>query len=318
MRKREESHGTGLALFLLERRHMTPPRRIVQGASYLLTRRCSERRFFLRPSKPLNQTFLYLLAVAARRYGLRLHTFCVLSNHFHAVLTDPHGRLPAFEQFLDSLVARSVNSLLGRWESFWAPGSYSAVALSSPADLLRKAAYVLANPAAAGLVRRGSQWPGLWSSPDRVGAGPVTVARPKEFFREKGPLPETAELELVCPEGFASAEAFRGQLAEAVRELEDEAARALGARGRKFLGVERVLAQRAGARPAPVEPRRGLEPRVAGEDKWKRVEALARLKAFLLEYRAAWRSFAQGLRGAEFPHGTYGLRVAYGVRCAPA
>jgi hypothetical protein len=142
------------------------------------------------------------------------------------------------------------------------------------------------------------------------------VARPKGFFREKGPLPETAELELVCPEGFSSVEAFRGQLVEAVRELEDEAARELGARG--FLGVERVLAQRPGERPASLEPRRELEPRVAAKDEQQRLDALMRLKVFLLAYRAAWKSFAKGARGTVFPHGTYGLRVAYGVRCAPA
>jgi hypothetical protein len=47
----------GLALLLLWRQAMTPPRRIVKDASYLLTRRCSERRFFLRPSKPLHHIF---------------------------------------------------------------------------------------------------------------------------------------------------------------------------------------------------------------------------------------------------------------------
>jgi len=90
------------------------------------------------------------------------------------------------------------------------------------------------------------------------------------------------------------------------------------------LGVHRALAQRPHARPAPGEPRRELNPRVAGRDKWKRIEAIGRLKvflnikAFLNSYRVAWRQFAIGTPGAVFPHGTYWMRIAYGVECGPA
>ena len=294
---------------------MTAPRRVVPGAQYLLTRRCSERRFFLRPSKAVNDTLRYVLAVAAERYGVVLHAFCVLSNHVHVVLTDVRGNLPAFERYLDSLVARSINALHGHWESFWAPGSYSAVALLSPQDVLSKCAYVLANPVAAGLIRRGSEWPGLWSAPDQINSGPVQVKRPKHFFRVNGPMPDNATLELACPPGFESPEAFRRQLVAAVMALEDQAARELASTGRSFLGVRRVLAQKPGDRPAPGEPRRELNPRIAGRDKWKRMEAISRLKSFLADYRVAWLAFTRGLRNTVFPHGTYWMRVAYGVRC---
>jgi REP element-mobilizing transposase RayT len=296
---------------------MTAPRQILPGTRYLLSRRCSERRFFLKPSKALNDVVAYVLAVAAERYGVVIHGFCVLSNHFHCVLTDARGNLPAFEQYLDSLVARSINALYGRWESFWAPGSYSAVTLSSAEDVLSKLAYVLANPTTAGLVRRASEWPGLWSGPHRIGAGPVLVRRPEHFFRASGPMPVTTALELVCPPGFESVDAFRRQLAAAVTALEDAAARDLASQGHSFLGARRVLAQKPGARPAAGEPRRRLNPRVAGRDKWKRIEAISRLKSFLGEYRAAWLSFTRGVRDTIFPPGTYWMRVAYGVRCAP-
>ena len=240
--------------------------------------------FLLRPSPISNALFQYLLAVAAAHYGVVVHAYCVLSNHFHCVLTDPLRNLPAFEQYLDSLVARSFNALHGRWESFWAPGSYSAVALQTPEDILAKIAYVLANPSSAGLVRRGSEWPGLWSAPEQIGGDPILAVRPEHFFRRDGPMPETAELQLVCPAGFASVEEFRRQLVAAVTELEDQAARTLATEGRSFLGARKVMAQKPQARPAPVEPRRGLNPRIAARDKWKRIEAIGRLKSFLAEY----------------------------------
>jgi len=291
---------------------MTAPRQVLPGATYLVSRRCSQRQFLLKPTRTTNDVLLYVLAVAASRYGVEVHAFCVLSNHYHLVVTDPDARLPAFQQFLDALVARAINASLGRWESFWAPDSYSAVRLASSTDVLDKIAYVLANPVAAGLVRSGRLWPGLWSAPDQVGGEPLQVRRPDHFFDPKGSLPPKATLELTVPAGFASAESFREDLAAALAEREAMAAREV----RDFLGAARVLAQRPTARPKSGEPRRDVHPRVAARDRWKRIEVLGRLVDFLSSYRAAWNAWQSGERGVVFPVGTYLLRVAHGVPCA--
>jgi len=290
---------------------MTAPRQVLRFATYLVTRRCAQRQFFLKPSRTTNATFLYLLAVAARRFHIQVHAFCVLSNHFHLVLTDPHALLPAFHQFLDALVARAVNASLGRWESFWAPSSYSAVRLVDAEDILDKTAYTLANPVAAGLVRSGRQWPGLWSAPERVGGEGYKAKRPKDFFDPKGCLPEQEVLELTPPPGFESEE-FRERLTAALAEREQDAVRERGS----FLGVERVLAQEPTGRPRSGEVRRGLNPRVAARDKWKRIEALGRLVDFLRSYRAAWKARQAGQTSVTFPLGTYLLRVLHQVPCA--
>ena len=64
---------------------MTAPRSIVPGHTYLLTRRCSERRFFLRPDERTTGIFLYCLAEAAERFGIRVLAWMAMSNHYHAV-----------------------------------------------------------------------------------------------------------------------------------------------------------------------------------------------------------------------------------------
>lgn len=294
---------------------MTVPRRIVEGATYLLTRRCFSRMFLLRPSALTNAVFEYALGLAAQRYGIRLHAYCVLSNHWHCVLTDPNGKLPKFAQDLASIVARALNASFAREESFWAPGSYSAVELQEPADVVDKMAYGLANPVAAGLVRRGSMWPGLWSPPTRIGSGPRTVMRPDHFFRPEGEMPDSVGLELHCPPGFESSDEARKRVMDALERKEDEAARAMAAEGRAFLGARKAMAQRPFARPTTMALYRGLNPRVASRDKWKRIEAIGRLKTFLADYREAWRAFTDGRRGTTFPNGTYWMRVAFGVRC---
>jgi REP element-mobilizing transposase RayT len=299
---------------------MTAPRQVLAGTTYLVTRRCSQRQFLLRPSKVTNQTLGYLLAVAASRYHVEVHAFCVMSNHLHLVVTDPDASLPAFSQFFDSLVARSMNAVLARWEHFWAPTSYSAVALQDPADVVDKSAYLLANPVAAGLVRRGRMWPGLWSAPEQVGAGPLEFHRPVRFFRQKGAtsLPERASLSLVVPPGFDSPQQFRRALRDALQAREEAAAVDLAAQHRGFLGVHRVLAQPPCGRPPRAEPRRGLNPRLACRDKWRRIQALGQLVEFLRDYRCALQSWRAGSDHVLFPAGTYLMRLLHRAHCLPS
>jgi REP element-mobilizing transposase RayT len=280
-----------------------------------VTRRCSERRFLLRPSAATNCIFLFVLAVAAKRFGVQVHALCVLSNHVHMVVTDPAACLPAFAQYVFSLVARATNGSLGRWESFWAPGSYSAVKLESPEDVAAKTAYALANPIAARLVQKGDDWPGLRTTAAQLGEATLTASRPDTFFRREGYLPKTIDLALSVPPGFASADEFRQRVSAALEPLEKAGEDVSGS---GFLGVERVLMQKPGARPATGEPRRKLSPRIAARDRWKRREAVSRLKGFLSEYRAAWAKLRSGVRDVLFPSGTYLLRVLHGVSCASA
>lgn len=289
---------------------MTAPRQVLPGTTYLVTRRCVRREFLLRPSKVTNQVLLYLLAVGAQRYGVEVHAYCVMSNHYHLVVTDPDAQLPAFMQFVDGLAGRAVNALLGHDEAVWGSDSYSAVSLPSLRDVVDKTAYTLANPVAAGLVRSGHRWPGLWSD---LRVEERLVPRPSHFFDPKGTLPETVRFRLTAPPGFAKEE-FKEQVQAALGEREAEAGRRVAG----FLGVARVLAQRVTARPRKPERRGQLNPRVASRDRWKRIEALGRLVGFLADYRTALREWHEGKKEVLFPAGTYEMRVTYGVACAGA
>jgi len=297
---------------------MTAPRQVLAGTTYLVTRRCSQRCFYLRPSRLTNETVGYLLALAAKRYCIQVHVFCVLSNHLHLVVTDPEARLPAFFQFLDSLIARAINAALGRTETFWAPGAYSAVALITPGDMVAKSVYVLANPVAAGLVRKARKWPGLWSSPTSIAAGPLEFQRPRHFFREDGGMPERVDLSLVAPAAFDDPAVFRERLGMELDQAEEKARDEAAETGRSFLGEARILKVRPSARPKTEKVRRGLKPRVACRDKWKRIEALGRLVAFVEAYRSALWEWRRGQANVRFPAGTYLVRVTHGVACEPA
>ena len=280
---------------------MSLPRQIVPGATYMVTRSTSQREFLLKPSKLTNQIFLYCLAVAAERTGVIVHAVCALSNHYHGIFSDPLGRLPEFYGWLHLFVGKSLNASYGRWESLWSSDGTSCVRLFDAAAVLDKVAYTIVNPVEAGLVSHHTQWPGvLLYKPGRI-----TVGRPKGFFRDAGPTAERVTLEIVAPPIGAADADVAGVIDRCVAEREAGFRAAAHEQGRRFMGRAAVLAQRHTDRPRTREPRRNLSPRVACRNKWARIEALQRCKAFVVAYRDAWRRWCAGTRDAEFPHGTY-------------
>jgi len=283
----------------------------------VITRRATQRLLLLRPSQEINQVFLYCLALAAERFSVRVHAYCALSNHFHLVATDPEGKLPKFMRWLDGTLARCLNSYHARWENFWASGTYSRVELAGDADVLSKMVYTITNPVASGLVARSEEWPGARSGTLRNGSETITVKRPGFFFRKTGPLPEEASLVVVRPRAFPelSEEAFGTLLHNTVTGREEMLREDLRAAGKRFLGSMRVLKQAPLDRPGSREPRRGMNPRVAARDKWRRIERLQWLDSWLAAYAEALRRFTAGFREAVFPAGTYWMRVHHRVRC---
>jgi putative transposase len=290
---------------------MTKPRCVLSGVTYLVTRRCSERRFFLRPDPKVTQVFEYLLGWCANKYGIEIHAYVAMSNHYHLVLTDVRGKLPAFTQEFHSLVARAVNHLLGRWESFWDPRPTSAVALLGDGAVVEKMAYTLANPVRARLVGRARAWGGATSAGMRFGRA-RRIARPGKFFSEK--MPEFVDLGLARP-GWCSwldDRELRCSVDRRVRELEVECGK-LG----PAIGMQAVLDRDWSDSPAMEGRRRELSPTVAGGERRTRVEWQRRAEAWLGEYRAALGRFVDGVRDVEFPAGTWWMCVRLGCRVAP-
>jgi REP element-mobilizing transposase RayT len=294
---------------------MSAPRQILPGTTYLLTRRCAQRQFLLRPSRKVNQIVRFCLAYAAQRCAIRLHAYIAMSNHLHIVATDTQGNLPEFMHWLNEYIAKCVNVQLGRWESFWAPGSYSAVQLSDETDVLAKMVYVYTNAVEAGLVRTARDWPGAISLPENLIRSPMEIERPKGFFRHDGHVPAEVFLQLDVPRVFENGTDLVRRLERTLQDREKEIRNAFGSEGLGFLGRRRVLKQSPFRRPRSTEPRRGLNPRVAAADKWYRIEVMQRLRAFLDAYREARERYLEGDYSVRFPWGTYWMRVRLGVQC---
>ena len=297
---------------------VTLPREILPDRYYLLTRRCADRQFLLRPGKITNAVFEFLLAEAAALFSIEIVAWTVMSNHYHAVVRDPLGRLPHFLERFHMLVARALNAHWGRWECFWSGSEPTCVTqLVTLDDVFDKVVYVLANPVVDHLVDLAADWPGS-SSVHMLEGQAKRLERPQHFFRSDSPIRKHAELETVpaCAHGEDTA-AWAARVRGVVKRVEDDARRERRATGQAVVGRRALLAASFLDRPKTHEPRRTLRPNVACKDAALRRAALRALKAFRYAYREARQSFVRGLRDVEFPAGTWALRWA-GVSCTPA
>jgi putative transposase len=245
-----------------------------------------------------------------------LHAVCVMSNHWHGVVTDPEARLPEFLCIFHKLLAKCQNAWLGRWENFWSSDKPSVIPLESDEDVIDKMAYAIANPVAAGLVKSPDEWPGVIS--DRFGVS-RSVPMPDVYFDDEGDLPESVELRIVRPpilSGVLDVDVLR-RLRHAVADLVRNARAHYAKQGQSFAGREAVLQMAVTSVPHTKAPRRELNPRVAGKSKALRIRAIERMREFVSSYQAARGQWRNGDRNIVFPWGTYYLRVYAGVLCGP-
>jgi putative transposase len=298
-------------------RTVTQPRRIVPGETYFITRRCSRREYLLRPDEETKAIFDYCLAEAAARHGVGLLAWEAMSNHYHGVVHDPKGCLPAFLEHFHKMVAKAMNARWERSENFWSSEDTCVTRLISNSDIFDKIIYVLCNPVAADLVDRVDDWPGS-SSLNYFGGKVTTHHRPKYFFRKDGVMPKIASLRVTLPSRITkheSAASFWQRVRKGIAARE-ETLRELRTKGkRRVFGRKAVMRVAHTDAPKTEVVKRGLRPHIACKDKERRILELEALVMFRAAYAAARLSWAKGERRVSFPFGTYRLR-GLGVRCA--
>ena len=296
---------------------VTQPRQIMPGETYLITRRCTQRTYLLRPDEETSAVFDYCLAEAAARHRIDLIAWKAMSNHYHAIVHDPKGQLPAFLEHFHKMVAKVMNARWDRHENFWSSEETCVTRLINNNDIFEKILYVLCNPVAADLVDRVHDWPGS-SSLDYFDGKATKHRRPKFYFWEGGVMPKVVELRATLPSRITkheSAESFwkRVRKALAAREetLREERIRAK----RRVFGRKAVLRVPHTDAPQTVTNRGGIRPCIACLDEERRTQEIEALQAFRAAYADARLKWAAGNRRVTFPFGTYHLR-ALGVRCA--
>jgi putative transposase len=294
---------------------MSRPRQVLPGHFYLLTRRCTQRQFLLRPDAETNNAFAYCLAEAAQRFEIDILISTAESNHHHTTIFDRHGRYPEFVEHFHKMVARCLNAKWGRWENLWASTEPSVTCLLDRPTVIAKLVYTAANPVKDLLVERAVQWPGTNGYRQLLHDKAIVARRPRFFFHEDGTMPEEVTLRLVIPPELGAADEVIAEVEAGVLEVERAMAEHRARTGARVLGRSTVLRQSWKDSPASREPRRVLRPRFAGRAD-VRIAALLAYREFLAAYRDARTEWRRGA-SPTFPRGTYWLSRFAPVVVAP-
>lgn len=145
------------------------------------------------------EKLLGLWADNAGRFGVALHAYVLMDNHFHLLAT-PHAvqGLPLFMQAVGRSYVRWFNDRHGRSGTLW-EGRYRATLIQSERYLLACMAYIDLNPVRAGMVTQPRDFP--WSSHGHyVGLRADRLLTPHPLYWALGNTPfarEAAYAELV-------------------------------------------------------------------------------------------------------------------------
>jgi putative transposase len=108
------------------------------------------------------ELFLVFLKRSSKRFGLAVHGFALMSNHYHLVVTPPNaGALPATMKVLNVRYVRYFNRKYTRVGTLFT-GRYRAIPLVDESQWVTCLRYVDLNPLRARIVRDPAAYP--WSS----------------------------------------------------------------------------------------------------------------------------------------------------------
>jgi putative transposase len=152
---------------------------------------------------------LALIEENARKFGVALHAYVLMDNHFHLLLTPAReDGLPQMMQAIGRRYVRYFNDRHGRSGTLW-EGRYRSTVLQAESWLLACMANMDLNPVRAGAVKEARDYP--WSSHGHyVGARADKMLTPHPLFWELGNTPFAREA--------AYAELVRGGISQAQQD----------------------------------------------------------------------------------------------------
>ncbi|MEP6791599.1 MAG: transposase [Ramlibacter sp.] len=174
------------------------PRLTLPGYPHHVIQRGNNRQpIFAAP--PDYVALLAMLQESAHKFGVVLHAYVLMSNHFHLLATpDTADGLPQMMQAVGRRYVRYFNQGQGRSGTLW-EGRYKATLIQADRHLLACMAYMDLNPVRAGMVAQARDYP--WSSHGHyAGLRTDRLVEPHPLFWALGNTPfarEAAYSELV-------------------------------------------------------------------------------------------------------------------------
>ena len=137
------------------------PRLTLPGFPHHVILRGNNRQAIFQAT-PDYQRLISLLAENAIKFGVEIHAYVLMSNHFHLLLTPQTADgLPQLMQAVGRSYVRYFNGIQQRTGTLW-EGRYKSTVIQTERYLLACMAYIDLNPVRAGLVAQPGEYP--WSS----------------------------------------------------------------------------------------------------------------------------------------------------------
>ena len=105
--------------------------------------------------------FAQYLAGGVERYGIDLHAYCVMDNHYHLLLSDPGRSLTPFMHFLGSSYGTHMRRRRGMIGHIFS-GRYKSICVQKEKYLVDLSRYIHLNPVRARMTELPEEYP--WSS----------------------------------------------------------------------------------------------------------------------------------------------------------
>jgi REP element-mobilizing transposase RayT len=135
-----------------------------EGARYHVMCRGNQQRDIFLNQEDVD-LFLKSLAEVCTRNEVRVHSWCLMSNHYHLLLETPKGNLVDAMKWFQGTFTQRYNARHKLWGHLF-QGRYKAkVVDDKDSSYFRKVSeYIHLNPAEAGLVEPGAGRSYIWSS----------------------------------------------------------------------------------------------------------------------------------------------------------
>ncbi len=159
---------------------MARPLRIeYPGAFYHVINRGLERREIFRDSKD-REYFFFLLKHLHEKYGLWVHCYCLMSNHYHLYIETPNGQLSKIMRQLDGIYTLKFNKRRKRVGPLF-QGRYKATLVDQDSYSLQLSKYIHLNPLKAKIVKQLEEYQ-FSSYPAYIGKAEMPVFLKTDFL----------------------------------------------------------------------------------------------------------------------------------------
>jgi|1186.fasta_scaffold112433_2 putative transposase len=180
-----------------------PPRVQIAGGLFHITTRSAARRPIL-PNDEARTKCLELVKRTCARYRWRCHLYCVMTTHYHLLVTTKEANLSRGMQWLNGLYGALFNEQYATHGHVFG-ARFTSVHVASDAHLLWLVSYIAMNPVGAGLCTRPEDWK-FSSHSALIGHRPRGFLELNELLRLFAFDPEEARHrveQFVCPPGMA-------------------------------------------------------------------------------------------------------------------